>query len=133
MTPHAQTNQGFPESATQKPERPRVGVRGVDLHREGPPLEPTYSTAAVMRHLGLGRTKLHELIVLGRKFKGCHPLRGGLFPTFLATTRSRRIPLGAIERHKAHLARLETDPIFRAQMRAAARALREGSRWEEAA
>ncbi len=100
-----------------------------DLQHEGPPLEATYSTAAVMIHLGIGRTKLHELVELGRKFKGCHPIRGGLYPTFLATTRSRRIPAGAIERHKAHLARLEVDVIFRAQMRVAARGLREPSRW----
>lgn len=104
-----------------------------DLTREGPELEPTYSTAAVMRHLGLGNTKLHELIALGRKFQGCHPLKGGLYPTFLATTRSRRIPAGAIERHKAHLARLEADPMFAAQKRAEARALREPNRWSKAA
>ncbi len=98
---------------------------GYDLKREGPPLEVTYSTAAVQRHLGIGKTKLHELLAFGRKFKGCHPLRGGLHPTFLATPRSRRIPLGAIERHKAHLQRLETDAIFRAQMRVQARMLGE--------
>lgn len=101
-----------------------------DLHRDGPPLEPTYSTADVMRHLGIGNTKLHELISLGRKFRGVHPLRGGLYPTFLATTRSRRIPLGALERHKEHLARLESDAMYRAQMRAQARALHEPSKWD---
>ncbi len=86
-----------------------------------------------MQHLGIGNTKLHELIKDGRAHQGCHPLRGGLYPTFLATTRSRRIPLSALERHKEHLARLETDAIFRAQMRARARALHESSRWETAA
>ncbi len=106
-----------------------------DLQNEGPALEPTYSTAAVMQHLGIGRTKLHELIELGRIFSGVHPLRGGLFPTFLATTRSRRIPVGALDRHKAHLARLESDAMFRAEMRAKARGLQEPTRWakEEAA
>ncbi len=98
---------------------------GYDLGREGPALEVTYSTAAVKRHFGIGKTKLHELLALGRKFKGCHPLRGGLYPTFLVTPRSRRIPLGAIEQHKAHLQRLESDAIFRAQMRVQARMLGE--------
>lgn len=90
-------------------------------------LERTYSTADVMIHLGIAKTKLHELLRLGQKFRGCHPLKGGLHPSFKVSHKNRRIPAGAIERHKAHLARLESDAIFRAQMRVQARMLGERS------
>lgn len=91
------------------------------LDREGPDLEVTYSTAAVSRHLGVCARKVTQLIAFGERFQGVHPTRGGLYPTFLATPRARRIPLSAIERHKAHLKRLAEDDVFHAQMRVRAR------------
>lgn len=90
-------------------------------------LERTYSTADVMHHLGVAKTKLHELLKLGEKFQGCHPLKGGLYPTFKVSHKNRRITAGAIARHKEHMARLATDAIFRAQMRVRARMLGERS------
>lgn len=82
-------------------------MSAVDLKPSGLELEPTFSPAQVGKHLGLGRTAVFELMDLGRQHKGCHPRRGGLWPTFKATHKSRRIPLSAIERHKQHLAKLE--------------------------
>ncbi len=69
-------------------------------------LEQTFSTDEVRAHLGCGKTQLFELIKLGRRHKGCHPTRGGLYPTFRASFKSRRVPLSAIERHKQHMARV---------------------------
>jgi hypothetical protein len=74
-----------------------------------------------MAHLGLKRTKLHQLLQLGREFKGVHPLQGGLFPSFKVSHKVRRITASAIERHLAHMERLETEPLFLAQMKAKAR------------
>ncbi len=91
------------------------------LNRE--PLEKTYSIEEVMEHLGCGETKLHELLQYGRKFRGCHPTKGGLFPTFKVSHRSRRICASAIERHKAHMTKLELDEMFAAAMKAKARTL----------
>lgn len=99
--------------------------RRCDLGQAKERLEATYSTADAMIHLGICKTKLHELLKLGKKFCGCHPLKGGLFPTYKVSHRNRRIPIGAIERHLAHMACLESDAMFAAQMGAAARQLGE--------
>lgn len=100
--------------------RPRL-----NMGEAAEPLEPTYSRAQVMEHFGCGSTALHELMVLGRKFKGCHPLRGGLYPVFRVTHKNVRIPLGAIRRHLAHMERLATDTMFACEMKAKARGLGE--------
>jgi hypothetical protein len=71
--------------------------------------------------LGIGETELHKLLNLGRKFKGLHPLKGGLYPTFKLSHKNRRVPVGAIARHLNHKLRLEMDAGFAAQMRAKAR------------
>lgn len=97
--------------------------RRVDLRQAKEPLEPTYSTAEVMEHLGCGRTSLHVLLVNGRKFSGCHPLKGGLWPWFKPSHKNVRITKRAIEAHKRHMARLATDAMFRAEMKAKARQL----------
>jgi hypothetical protein len=86
-------------------------------------LAATHSTADVMIHLGIGRTMLHELIFLGRRHKGCHPLKGGLWPTFKVSHRNRRISDAALRAHLAHMERLESDPMFAAEMGAKARAM----------
>ena len=97
--------------------------RRVDMRQAAAPLEPTYSTAEVMAHLGCQRTKLDELLALGRRFKGCHPLKGGLFPTFKVSHKNVRVTRTAIETHLAHMARLDSDAMFRAEMKAKARSL----------
>lgn len=94
-----------------------------DFRQAAAPLEATYSLAEVREHLGIGETALHELLYLGKRCKGVHPLKGGLFPTFKLSHKKRRVPASAIERHKAHMLRLEIDDQFRAEMKAKARGL----------
>jgi hypothetical protein len=83
-------------------------------------LQPTVSRAEAMAYLGIKHSKLHDLMVLGRKFRGCHPLKGGLWPWFPATHKNVRIEVRAIEQHRDHMMRLLDDGVFAAQMRAAA-------------
>lgn len=83
-------------------------------------LQPTVSRAEAMEHLGIQKTKLHELMTLGAKFKGCHPLKGGLWPWYPITHKNVRIEVRAIERHREHMARLVADDVFANQMKAAA-------------
>lgn len=90
-------------------------------------LERTYSREEVMTHLGIEKDKLHELLQLGRKHHGCHPLKGGLWEWFKVSHKCVRITQSAIAKHKAHMHRLETDAMFAAQMRARARMLGERS------
>ena len=76
-------------------------------------LEPTFSAAQVGAHLGLSRSGVHVLRCLGDQYgRDLHPSRGGLWPSFLGGSRTRRFPLGAVERHKSHLARLATQPAY---------------------
>jgi len=70
-------------------------------------LEPTYSVAEVAAHFGCGKWQIQELVRLGMVHgQALHPLRGGFYPTFKPSHKSRRIPLSAIERHKRHMARV---------------------------
>lgn len=94
------------------------------------PLERTYSVAEVMAFFGLGERKVRYLLALGRKFEGCHPMKGGLWPTFKASHKNVRILDTAIRRHLDHLERLRTDAMYAAQMKAKARELGE---WRPAA
>jgi hypothetical protein len=71
-------------------------------------LEPTYSVDEVRLHFGFqGKDVVFELLALGRKYGAAlHPTKGGLYPTFKPSHKSRRIPLSAIERHKRHMSRV---------------------------
>jgi len=72
-------------------------------------LEPTFSVAEVAAHFGCGRWQVQQLVHLGRVHgQALHPTRGGLWPTFKPSHKSRRIPLSAIERHKRHMAQAAT-------------------------
>lgn len=67
-------------------------------------LEPTFSIDEVASHFGCTKWAVNQLVRYGRAFGArLHPTRGGLWPTFKATHKSRRIPLSAIERHKARM------------------------------
>lgn len=81
-------------------------------------LEATHSRADVMEFLGCGPTKLHELMQQGRRFRGVHPTKGGLFPIFRVSHKCIRIPQSAIDRHLAHMDRLVNDDLFAARMKA---------------
>lgn len=87
------------------------------------PLERTYSLPQVRELLGVGRTRLHELLKIGQAQKGLHPTRGGLWPTYKISWKSRRVPEGAIHRYLEHMQRLESDPMFAAAMHAQARTM----------
>jgi hypothetical protein len=102
-----------------------VSRRAVEMKPSGRALEATFSREETMQHLGCKKSKLHELCALGRKFHGCHPIKGGLWPTFPVSHKNLRIPEGAIERHRNHMMRLRDDAMFAAQMKAAARRLGE--------
>lgn len=97
-------------------------------HAQGPKsrLQPTVSREQAMEHLGIKKTKLHELMTLGSKFKGCHPLKGGLWPWYPITHKNVRIEERAIERHREHMLKLHQDDLFAAQMKAAADKLGDG-------
>lgn len=70
-------------------------------------LEPTYSLDEVACHFGQSKRQIAELVELGRRHgQALHATRGGLYPTFKPSHKSRRIPLSAIERHKRHMARV---------------------------
>ncbi len=98
--------------------------RGVDMRQAAAPLEATYSTAEVMAHLGIKRTKLDELLALGRKHgRALHPLKGGLYPCFKVSHKVVRVTATAIEAHKRHMERLDGDEMFAAEMKAKARGL----------
>lgn len=70
-------------------------------------LEPTFSVDEVCARFGCERSQVFELISHGKIYgRALDPMRGGLFPTFKPSHKSRRIPLSAIERHEAHMARV---------------------------
>jgi predicted DNA-binding protein YlxM (UPF0122 family) len=78
-------------------------------------LEPTYSIEEVCARFGCEKTQIHDLISLGKRHgAGLDPRRGGLWPTFKPSHKSRRIPLSAIERHEAHMARVHDHMELRA-------------------
>jgi hypothetical protein len=89
-------------------------------------LRPTISRAEAMAHLGIQKSKLHELMTLGRRFRGVHPLRGGLWPWYRVTHKNVRLEEAAITRHLEHVQRLACDPIYAARMAAAAAKLGDG-------
>lgn len=69
-------------------------------------LEPTFSPAEVAVHFGCTVWQVMQLVKLGRVHGAAlHPTRGGLWPTFKASHKSRRVPLAAVERHKRHMER----------------------------
>lgn len=86
-------------------------------------LERTYSLLETREMLGVGDTTLHALLNLGRKYKGLHPLKGGLWPSYKLSHKKRRVPESALARHIQHMFRLENEPMFAAEMRAKARGL----------
>lgn len=70
-------------------------------------LEPTYSLLEVGARLGCGVWQVNELVQLGKDYgENLHPTRGGLWPTFKPSHKSRRVPLSAIQRHEQHMARV---------------------------
>lgn len=70
-------------------------------------LEQTYSPAEVAKHFGCAVGQIHKLVRLGIRYGAkLHPARGGLYPTFKPSHKSRRIPESAIEHHKRHMARV---------------------------
>lgn len=84
----------------------RAGVSKVELEQLARDsfLEPTYSLAEVAEHFGCSKCQVLKLVQLGHVFGSkLHPVRGGLYPTFKPSHKSRRIPLSAIERHKRHM------------------------------
>lgn len=67
-------------------------------------LEPTYSIDEVAGYFGTSKGVITKLVRYGLQYGArLHPTRGGLWPTFKPTHKSRRIPLSAIERHKARM------------------------------
>jgi hypothetical protein len=97
--------------------------RTVDMRQASQPLEATYSRAEVMAHLGCKATQLWLLMKLGRQAHGRHPLKGGLWPWFRPSHKCVRITASAIESHKRHMERLDTDAAYAAEMRVKARDL----------
>lgn len=78
-------------------------------------LEPTFSIEEVCARFGCERTQIHDLIRYGKTYGAAlDPRRGGLYPTFKPSHKSRRIPLSAIERHEAHMARVHDHLELRA-------------------
>lgn len=87
----------------------RAGVSRSDIEQLARTafLEPTYSLAEVAEHFGCSKDQVLKLVQFGVVHgPKLHPTRGGLYPTFKPSHKSRRIPLSAIERHKAHMARV---------------------------
>lgn len=87
----------------------RAGVSKAELEKlaRNSYLEPTYSLAEVAEHFGCSKDQVLKLVKFGATHGAkLHPTRGGLYPTFKPSHKSRRIPLSAIERHKAHMSRV---------------------------
>lgn len=87
----------------------RLGVSRAQLEdlARGWHLEPTYSIEEVAAHLGCKIWQVNQLVRLGLVHgQALHPTRGGLYPTFKPSHKSRRIPLSAIERHLRHMAKV---------------------------
>jgi transcriptional regulator with XRE-family HTH domain len=87
----------------------RAGVTAAQLieifRREE--LEPTYSLDEVADRFGCTVWQVNELVQLGKQHGArLHATRGGLWPTFKPSHKSRRVPLSAIQRHEAHMARV---------------------------
>lgn len=69
-------------------------------------LEVTFSLGEVAAFLGITGTPLAELVKFGEDYGAAlHPTRGGLWPTFKGA-KFRRVPLGAVNRHLRHMARV---------------------------
>ncbi len=87
-------------------------------------LEETFSAAQVGAHLGLSRSAVDLLRIEGATWgRDLHPSRGGLWPSFRTGERRRRFSAAAVEAHKRHLARLDTDAAYVSrQLERAARA-----------
>jgi hypothetical protein len=70
-------------------------------------LEPTYSLEETAERFGCTVWQVNELVQLGKKHGAkLHATRGGLWPTFKPSHKCRRVPLSAIQRHEAHMARV---------------------------
>jgi len=94
-------------SLHQAAERLGVSPKQLEVMAHGWHLEPTYSVEEVAQHFGCTRWQINALVQLGLKHgQTLHTKRGGLYPTFKPSHKSRRIPLSAIERHKRHMARV---------------------------
>lgn len=70
-------------------------------------LEPTFSREQICEAFGFGHTTFFALCKTGRMFKG---KRGGFYPTFLVTHKTRRVPASAILRHFKYMARTRGEP-----------------------
>jgi hypothetical protein len=69
-------------------------------------LEPTFSLAETAAYLGLSSVAVSELVAIGDlRGRALDAERGGLWPVLKTGRRRRRVPLSAIKRHLAHLAR----------------------------
>ncbi len=87
-------------------------------------LERTVSIEEAAEHLGCGRWQLHKLLQYGDRYgRALHPWRGGIFGSFKVSHKCRRITVAAIEAHKRHMTRLETDLTFVVQQLERARKL----------
>ena len=73
-------------------------------------LEPAFSARAIAA-AGLcgGIGKVRALMKLGALLRGLHPRRGGLWPQFFVS-RTRCVPLHALEAHLQHVSRLRGVP-----------------------
>lgn len=70
-------------------------------------LEPMLTLAEVGEHLRLKSTAVFELVRLGRVHgQRLHPVKGGLWPTYKPSHKTRLVPMGAIERHLRHMGRV---------------------------
>lgn len=87
-------------------------------------LERTVSIEDAAAHLGCGRWQINQFLKLGAQYgRALHPWRGGLFGSFKVSHKCRRITVAAIEAHKRHLERLESDATFVSQQLERARQL----------
>jgi hypothetical protein len=79
-------------------------------------LEPTFSLAETAAYLGLSAVAVSELVSIGdRRGRTLDAERGGLWPVLKTGRRRRRVPLSAIKRHLAHLARRAGTANFSAE------------------
>ena len=89
----------------------KSGAARFDLAAGAVHLEATFSPAEVGLLLGLKARAVSELVRIGRERRGVHPRRGGLWPTFKASHKSRRIPARAIDSHLRALAAASGEPV----------------------
>lgn len=94
-------------TARQAADRLNLSLAQLEAAARGWFLEPTYSLEEAASHFGQSKRQMADLVELGRRHGiALHPTRGGFYPTFKPSHKSRRIPLSAIERHKRHMARV---------------------------